>query len=215
MGMAVRIKRGALIVVIFCLGTAFAMAYSQQENDSPDVVEAATKSRSTGIKAPAGQDAESPAHFNLSAIKRTVPARTKSNGLFQSRSWFMSPSLQSAARLSKPEAQSPQQPAVPTLPFIFVGRMIDGDDVSIFLSKNDHQYVARVNDVLDDAYRVDKITDSSAVLTYLPMNSQLTLTFNSTAVGSSALREPVQAPAAQSSIAPQTQQQPSELLATK
>lgn len=65
--------------------------------------------------------------------------------------------------------------------------MFDGNDVVLFLTKSNRQYAVKVNDVLDDTYRLDKITDNNAVLTYLPMNIQQTLVFNSTAVGSSAL----------------------------
>lgn len=89
----------------------------------------------------------------------------------------------------QPQQQGASQavPVEPVPSFAFVGRLIDGKDVSLFLTRNGHAYLAKVNDVLDDAYRVDKITDVDATLTYLPTNSQQKVTFNSTAVGSSAL----------------------------
>lgn len=65
--------------------------------------------------------------------------------------------------------------------------MIDGHEVTLYLSKNNQQYSAKLNDVLDGNYRVDKITYKSAVLTYLPLNIQQELLFNSTAIGISAL----------------------------
>lgn len=65
--------------------------------------------------------------------------------------------------------------------------MIDGNDVTLFLTNNNHQYIARLSDILDNTYKVDKITEKSAVLTYLPLNIQQELVFNSSAVGISAL----------------------------
>ena len=100
----------------------------------------------------------------------------------------------------------PPAPVAPALPFIFIGRMIDGNDVVLYLLKNGRQYSAKVNDTLDDSYRVDKIIDKLAVLTYLPMNVQQTMDFNSTAVinpVASAL-----AAAVQLHPAPELQQQP-------
>jgi hypothetical protein len=75
------------------------------------------------------------------------------------------------------------------VPFTFVGRMIDGNKITLFVTQNDHQFLVRVNDVIGGAYRVDNITGTNAVLTYLPTNTQQTLIFNSTAIGSSALRD--------------------------
>ena len=65
--------------------------------------------------------------------------------------------------------------------------MIDGNVVTLFLTNNNQLYSAKLSDVLDSTYRVDKITEKTALLTYLPMNIQQELVFNSTAVGISAL----------------------------
>lgn len=85
------------------------------------------------------------------------------------------------------KSQAQPSPELLIATYTFVGRMIDDKEVSLFLIKNDRTYVVKVNDVLDNTYRVDKITNVDATLTYLPNNTQQTLTFNSTAVGSSAL----------------------------
>jgi hypothetical protein len=61
------------------------------------------------------------------------------------------------------------------MPFTYIGKMVDGKKVVIFLLKNDVQYVAQINDVLDGMYRVDDISDDEVVLTYIPMNARQTL----------------------------------------
>lgn len=58
--------------------------------------------------------------------------------------------------------------------------MHDGNEVTVFLSRNDRNYTVKEKDVLDDIYRVDKIGEGEMVLTYLPTNTQQTLSFNTT-----------------------------------
>lgn len=179
-----RLKRGVLFVLISCLGTAFAMAIPKQDdNTTSDVVGAVENKLSTNSRPVTDQRelTRPDIHFDLSAIKRTVPDNIQPSGLFQSKAWYTPPPQQPVSSLPPPP------PSAPSLPFAFIGRMIDGNDVILFLSKNGRQYTVKANDLLDDTYRVDKITDNNAVLTYLPMNIQQTLVFNSTAVGSSIL----------------------------
>lgn len=155
----------------------------QDDSTTSDVVGAVEKKRPTSSQSVTEQHEylQSDVHFDLSAIKRTVPDNIQTSGLFQSKTWYTPPAQQQASSLPPPP------PSAPSLPFAFIGRMIDGNDVILFLSKNGRQYTVKANDILDDSYRVDKITDNDAVLTYLPMNIQQTLVFNSTAVGSSSL----------------------------
>lgn len=156
---------------MLCIGTAVAMAVSGHDDvDSSEVVAAVSKHSNA-------QPGQSSGNLNLdlSAIKRTVPEKVHSAGLFQSKSWYTPPPPPPVTALPPP------QPVAPTLSFKYIGRMIDGNEVVLFLTKNGHQYTVKVNDVLDENYKVEKITDSMAVLTYLPMNIQQTLSFNSSA----------------------------------
>jgi hypothetical protein len=207
-GWLVRIKWGVLVFAISCTATALAMAISGQDDSSADVVGAVEKSRAQAEQQ--GADAHklvpSEMHFDLTEIKRTAPDKVHASGLFQSRSWYSpAPSQQigisstkSAAGLSAASLSSPP-PSAPQLPFIYIGRMIDGDVVTLFLTGNNQLYSAKLNDILDGAYRVDKIAEKSAVLTYLPMNIQQELVFNSTAIGATALN----------ALSPDTAMQPS------
>jgi hypothetical protein len=141
--------------------------------------------------------------FDLSAIKRIAPENIQTSGLFQSKSWYTPPPPPPPSPVSLLPPPPPPPPSAPQLPFMFIGRMIDGNDVTLFLTNNNQQYTAKMNDVLDGTYRVDKITEKSAVLTYLPMNIQQELVFNSTAIGISALS----ASASVTTIQPPTQSQ--------
>lgn len=192
-GWGVRIKGSVLFVLISGLGTALAMAVPATEDNSvPDVVGAVEKDLSSPVRSGVEQgDSRSEVHFDLSAIKRTVPENIQSSALFQSKSWYKAPPLPPQPAVSL----QPPAPSVPTLPFTYVGRMINGNDVILFLSKNDREYTVKKNDVLEGTYRVDTITENNAVLTYLPMNTTQILAFNSTAVGGLAMSSPASATA--------------------
>lgn len=177
--MALRIKGSLLILLTVCLGTAWAMTAKEQEDASGDVVGAVTKdARTPGVSSGSEQTAEM--HFDLAAIKRPVPKAVRTTRLFDSKSWYTPPPAPPV-----PAYVPPLQPTAPSLPFTFIGRMIDGNVVTLFLSRNDRQYTVKEKDVLDASYRVDKIGESDAVLTYLPTNTQQTLPFNSTLAGNS------------------------------
>ena len=186
-----RIKWGAVVVVISCMATALAMAISGQDNNSSDIVGAVEKNHSSANHTATGQNKQTQTnmHFDLSEIKRTVPDKIRTSSMFQSKSWYVSPPSMKTGFLSMKSASvlPPPPPSAPQMPFTFIGRMIDGHEVTLYLSKNNQQYSAKLNDVLDGNYRVDKITYKSAVLTYLPLNIQQELLFNSTAIGISAL----------------------------
>lgn len=186
-------KRGALLLVLlFCLGTALAMAVSGQEADEPGVVAAVEKN---SIKNQSdlnhSEIRQADIHYDLSAIKRAMPENIQQGGLFGSRTWYAPLPLVPVSSMAPPP---PPPPSAPPLAFTFLGRMIDRGEVTVFLSKGGRQYTVKVNDILDDTYRVDKITVTNAVLTYIPLNIQQSLAFNSTAIGSSALNEVMATP---------------------
>lgn len=165
-----RIKGALLILLTACLGTALAMSTTESEDTDSGVVGAVIKAG--GVSANVERkSAELP--YDLSAIKRPMPKNIRSAGLFDAKSWYVPSPVQAA-----PAYVPPPQSLTPTLPFSFIGRMLDGEEVTLFLSRNDRQYTVKEKDMLDDTYRVDKIGESEAVLTYLPSNTQQTLLFN-------------------------------------
>lgn len=183
-----QIKRSTLIVIVPLMGTALAMAFSGKDDDSFKQAEAASKTHILANQ----QDIESSkqvkadTNFDLSSIKRMSPKPNKNSDLFQSKSWYTPPPPPKPSLVALP----PPAPTAPQLSFTFAGRMIDGEQVILFLSKNGRQYTVKVGDVLDETYRLESVTNINAVLTYLPMNIQQTLSFNSTAIGALTANEP-------------------------
>lgn len=69
----------------------------------------------------------------------------------------------------------PPAPVAPALPFTFMGRMVENDHTTLFLTRQNESYSVKVNDVLVREYRVDKIDNNQVTFTYLPLNIQQTL----------------------------------------
>lgn len=171
-----RIKGTLLILLTVSLWTAWAVAFREQEDAPGDVVGAVTKEdRAQSVSGGVAQPTEM--HFDLAAIKRPMPKSVRASGLFESKSWYVPPVVQTA---SVPAYTPPPQPVAPSLPFTFIGRMVDRGEVTLFLSRNDRQYTVKEKDVLEDTYRIDKIGEGEALLTYLPTNTQQTMSFNTT-----------------------------------
>jgi hypothetical protein len=92
---------------------------------------------------------------------------------FQARSW--EPELV-AVRRNLP----PPPPQAPPLPFTYLGKMVDGETATVFLARQDRNYVVRPGDTLDGTYRVESIEDDRIALTYLPLGTGQTLAFAAT-----------------------------------
>lgn len=102
---------------------------------------------------------------------------------------FWGPSPERIARQDPPRDASrpPAPPQAPPLPFTYRGRIRSGGTTTVFLARQNRESIARVGDVLDDTYRVERIDEGRMVLVYLPLGTQQTLSF---AAGSDALRSP-------------------------
>jgi hypothetical protein len=71
----------------------------------------------------------------------------------------------------------PPAPTLPTLPFSFVGMVEQGTGKpQAFLSKGDALLVVSAGDLIENnSYRVDSLSPTALVLTYLPMGKQQTI----------------------------------------
>jgi hypothetical protein len=66
----------------------------------------------------------------------------------------------------------PPVPMAPPFPYTFMGRMVENDTTTLFLTKQDQSYSVKLNGVLENNYRVDKIDNDQVIFTYLPLNTQ-------------------------------------------
>ena len=63
----------------------------------------------------------------------------------------------------------------PPLPYAFIGKKHEADSWEVYLTRGEMTFVAREGEVLEGAYRVDKIQPPTLTVTYLPLGEVQTL----------------------------------------
>lgn len=114
-------------------------------------------------------------HVELERLKRApgadaaakAPAAPEVVNAFSSTSWYVPP--------PPAKALPPPKPTAPPLPFTFMGRYDDARKAVVMLVKGDRLYTVSVGDVIDGTYRVDRISDKSVDLIYLPLHEMQSL----------------------------------------
>jgi len=86
-----------------------------------------------------------------------------------------------AARSWLPPPPPPRkvEPQAPPLAFKYFGKIVEDGKPVVFLSRNERNFSVRAGDKLDGQYQVESITESSIVLTYLPLKLQQTMQIGS------------------------------------
>ena len=74
-------------------------------------------------------------------------------------------------------AAPPPRPEAPPLPFTYLGKLVEDGRTTLFLAREDRNYVVRAGDTIDGTYRIEEIRDAAAVFVYLPLKSKQTLAF--------------------------------------
>ncbi|UVJ46120.1 hypothetical protein NVV94_11590 [Pseudomonas sp. LS1212] len=100
--------------------------------------------------------------------------------LFAPHSWKPAPVLATVTAQALANAPVPlAAPTAPPLPFQFIGRIDDRNDVQVFLQKGEKLYVVRNGDMIDDTYRIVGISDTEMNMVYLPLHQSQTLSVGS------------------------------------
>jgi hypothetical protein len=74
-----------------------------------------------------------------------------------------------------PVAEAPA-PVAPPFPYRYFGRMTGPDGKALsYLVRGDKPVPVRANEMLDAEYRVDAVSDTEIVVTYLPLNEQTSI----------------------------------------
>jgi hypothetical protein len=104
-------------------------------------------------------------------VKRTAP--TPNGDPFQPQSW--APQEQAVRR-----ALPPPRPQAPPLPFAYLGKLVEEATTTVFLAKQDRNYIVRPGDTIDGTYRIEEVGDEAVVLVYLPLKTRQTLRLTAT-----------------------------------
>ncbi|QVN19709.1 hypothetical protein [Burkholderia pyrrocinia] len=120
---------------------------------------AAPRSASAGTVAATPQE-------KLAALRAPVSVEA-AHDPFTASSWLPPPPV---AAPTLPETR-PAPPSAPPVPFTYVGEQdAKAAKPHVFLSNGDQLLIVSPGDVIDGQYRVESVSESNVVLTYLPLN---------------------------------------------
>lgn len=102
-------------------------------------------------------------------------AAAASGNLFPAQQWTPPPAAAPVIEAPEVSEPVPTAPTAPELPFQFVGSLNDRNDLQVFLQNGEKLYVVRQGDVIDDLYRLDRVTPTELSLVYLPLHQSQTL----------------------------------------
>ena len=158
-------QRGLLLGALLTATLAATVWVSQQAEDEVVVVNAPMKQKSAPKKT-----LPTDSHIALEKLQRsrTEAEKPRVDDVFQAKSWYVPP--------PPPKPVPPPPPAPPPLPFIYMGKLMEGDKLTVFLTKQDRHYAVKAGETLDGAYRIESVTAQQVIFTYLPLNMQQTLT---------------------------------------
>ena len=128
---------------------------------------------------PAATGSASPAASASAGLPAKGPVQA-SRDLFPRQQWTKPQAL--ATVTEQPVIAAPVVVAAataPALPFQFVGRIGDREDLQIFLQSGEKLYVVRQGDVIDETYRLDRVSANELDLVYLPLHQSQTLSVGS------------------------------------
>lgn len=74
-----------------------------------------------------------------------------------------------------PPPPPPPPPAAPPLPFRYLGKVVNDGNTSVYVVSGDKDHAAAPGSVIDGAYRVEALSETAIVFTYLPLGLQQTL----------------------------------------
>ncbi|KVN22627.1 hypothetical protein WJ63_00275 [Burkholderia pyrrocinia] len=136
---------------------------------APPSQAASAASASTAAAAPrAPADTPAPAatqRDKLAALRAPVSVES-ANDPFTASSWLPPP-----VEVPPPPVARPAPPTAPPMPFTYVGELdAKAEKPQVFLSNGDQLLIVSPGDVIDGQYRVDSVSASNVVLTYLPLN---------------------------------------------
>jgi hypothetical protein len=152
-------RRALLIAIALALA---AVAIFDNEDDNRGAVSAAPAPR---MALPRAKGAQAPLpEIAFDKLDQKI-VRDPVADAFELRSWEPPPP-------PKKELPPPPPPQAPTLPYTYMGKIMEGNQVIVFLSKQDRNYVVKKGETVDGTYRIDDINSGTMVFTYLPLDQQ-------------------------------------------
>lgn len=164
------LKWGVLGVTV----TAIAMVFFPGDGGTPQTARATAQlpgNASPAAQARARLQPAETVHVELERLARSQPAEMEPAGnVFGATSWYVPP-----PPLPFAPPPPPPPPGAPPLPFAYLGRYEDAPTRLVILTKGEQLYTVAEGEVIENTYRVERVTAAAVELTYLPLNIKQTL----------------------------------------
>jgi hypothetical protein len=167
-----KLRIGLLIGAV--IATLGAMRWADKLGDAD-----AVHSRGVADSQPSDRQSKQTAPRNLSGLdlERLQRGRDEDpdSDPFGPRSFRPPPPKPSKSAMQGGGAEfqaAPPPPQAPPLPFAYLGKLAEEQNTTVFLVAGDRNLVVKPGDLIDNTYRLEEVTDSDVVLTYLPMNQR-------------------------------------------
>jgi hypothetical protein len=160
-----------LVLVAAALASYGAMYFSGGPAESR-LIEPVTRTHTTGSNKLAAAAANLPK--TIAPPTRASLNQAGANNLFASNSWTPPPPPPPKELAPPP----PPPPTAPPIPFNFVGLLQDQAKPTAFLAQDDKLLLVSAGDTLDGAYRIESVSASEIVLTYLPLNQRQSISIS-------------------------------------
>jgi len=86
----------------------------------------------------------------------------------------VAPAPVAAPVIAVPDA-APPAPVAPALPFSFMGRLSDGANAMVYISRGEESWTVKGGETLDGNYKVASVTPQQIVFEHVPTGTQQTL----------------------------------------
>lgn len=94
------------------------------------------------------------------------------------------PTTQAVKLTKTPKSVAPPPaPVAPPLQFKYAGKVVEDNQIWVFLSQAGENLITKVGEKINPQYRLDAINDETVTVTYLPLNVKQTLTINNKIAG--------------------------------
>lgn len=162
-------KIGLGLALAATLGAA--VWVGEQEDAAPELVaQAVPRPAAESVRRPAPRVPS--AAITRAGLKREI-SREPVPDVFAAKSWYVPPPPPKYVPPAPPPP--PPAPVPPPLPFIYLGKLVDNGQITVFVVFKGRNLAVKANEVIDSTYRIDSLDARSMALTYLPLDMKQTL----------------------------------------
>jgi hypothetical protein len=158
------VGRWAVPGIVF---TAIVMAATPDEDVAANVARAKlqVQGKATPVRAPHAGQRSAALHVELERLTRAPEQDARIGGVFNATSWYEPPPPPPPAPPAPPPA-----PTAPPLPFTYLGLYEDAPTRVVILTKGERVYTVSEGEVIENTYRIERVTSGTVELIYLPLN---------------------------------------------